>query len=76
MIEYNFVVVVLDDRYKKNLKALYIVHPTQIVKFLWGIFRHIVSAKFSKKFTYIHFLSDLEEVVDVKKIEIPQLIKE
>ncbi|XP_041452923.1 rho GTPase-activating protein 8-like isoform X1 [Lytechinus variegatus] len=66
----------LDDaRYKKNLKALYIVHPSQIVKMIWGIFRHIVSVKFSRKVTYIHFLSELGETIDMKKVEIPAVIK-
>eukprot|EP00057_Strongylocentrotus_purpuratus_P033305 XP_790928.2 PREDICTED: rho GTPase-activating protein 8 [Strongylocentrotus purpuratus] len=62
-------------RYKKNLKALYIVHPSQIVKMIWGIFRHIVSVKFSRKVTYIHFLSELGETIDMKKVEIPAVIQ-
>ncbi|XP_030845207.1 rho GTPase-activating protein 8 isoform X3 [Strongylocentrotus purpuratus] len=64
-----------DTRYKKNLKALYIVHPSQIVKMIWGIFRHIVSVKFSRKVTYIHFLSELGETIDMKKVEIPAVIQ-
>lgn len=32
----------LDRRYKKNLKALYLVHPTKFIKILWGIFRPLI----------------------------------
>ena len=29
-------------RYKKNLKALYIVHPTNFIKVLWTIFKPLI----------------------------------
>ncbi len=29
-------------RYKKNLKRLYIVHPTTFVKFMMGLFRPVI----------------------------------
>lgn len=29
-------------RYKKNLKALYIVHPTNFIKVLWNVFRPLI----------------------------------
>ncbi|XP_071480131.1 rho GTPase-activating protein 8-like isoform X1 [Diadema antillarum] len=66
----------LERKYKKNLKALYIVHPSQIIKMIWGIFRHIVSVKFSRKVTYVHFLSELNDTMDTKKVEIPQLVRD
>ncbi|CAB0042977.1 unnamed protein product [Trichogramma brassicae] len=28
-----------DRKYKKNLKALYLVHPTSFIRILWGIFK-------------------------------------
>ncbi|CAF5164787.1 unnamed protein product, partial [Rotaria magnacalcarata] len=32
----------IDRKYKKNLKALYIVHPTKWIKFLWPLLRSII----------------------------------
>lgn len=29
-------------RYKKNLKALYVVHPTNFIKILWNIFKPLI----------------------------------
>nr|XP_045007461.1 rho GTPase-activating protein 8 isoform X3 [Jaculus jaculus] len=31
-----------DRKYKKNLKALYVVHPTSLIKVLWSIFRPLI----------------------------------
>lgn len=28
-----------DRKYKKNLKALYLVHPTNFIRFVWQIFK-------------------------------------
>lgn len=39
----------LDRNYKKNLKQLYIVHPTQFIKIVWKLFQPFISAKFYQK---------------------------
>ncbi|PIK57454.1 putative rho GTPase-activating protein 8 [Apostichopus japonicus] len=62
--------------YKKNLKALYLVHPSNTVKVLWGIFKHIVSAKFSRKVHYINFLEELKRELKTDRIEIPAPVKD
>ncbi|XP_069484264.1 rho GTPase-activating protein 8 isoform X3 [Ambystoma mexicanum] len=31
-----------DRKYKKNLKALYVVHPTNFIKVLWNIFKPLI----------------------------------
>ncbi|XP_062990408.1 rho GTPase-activating protein 8 isoform X3 [Elgaria multicarinata webbii] len=31
-----------DRKYKKNLKALYIVHPTNFIKIIWNIFKPLI----------------------------------
>ncbi|EDL04450.1 mCG141063, isoform CRA_b [Mus musculus] len=31
-----------DRKYKKNLKALYVVHPTSLIKALWNIFKPLI----------------------------------
>ncbi|KAJ8031865.1 Rho GTPase-activating protein 1 [Holothuria leucospilota] len=66
----------LERKYKKNLKALYVVHPSNTVKVLWGIFKHIVSSKFTRKVRYIHFLSELKRELKTDRIDIPQIVKE
>ncbi|MGH0169791.1 UNVERIFIED_CONTAM: hypothetical protein FKN15_017798 [Acipenser sinensis] len=50
-----------DRKYKKNLKALYVVHPTSFIKILWNIFRPLISHKFGKKVTYVNYLSELRD---------------
>lgn len=29
-------------RYKKNLKALYVVHPTNFIRIVWNIFKPLI----------------------------------
>ncbi|NXW62338.1 RHG08 protein, partial [Eurystomus gularis] len=59
-------------RYKKNLKALYVVHPTNFIKILWNIFKPLISHKFGKKVTYLNYLSDLREHLKYDQLNIPQ----
>ncbi|NXS07369.1 RHG08 protein, partial [Neodrepanis coruscans] len=58
-------------RYKKNLKALYVVHPTNFIKILWNIFKPLISHKFGKKITYLNYLSDLGEHLKSDQLNIP-----
>ncbi|KAM4784326.1 LOW QUALITY PROTEIN: rho GTPase-activating protein 8-like [Cyanocitta cristata] len=61
-----------DRNYKKNLKALYVVHPTNFIKILWNIFKPLISPKFGKKITYLDYLSDLGENLKFDQLNIPQ----
>ncbi|XP_031453092.1 rho GTPase-activating protein 8 [Phasianus colchicus] len=61
-----------DRKYKKNLKALYVVHPTNFIKILWNIFKPLISHKFGKKVTYLNHLSDLREHLKYDQLNIPQ----
>ncbi|KFP66605.1 Rho GTPase-activating protein 8, partial [Cariama cristata] len=61
-----------DRKYKKNLKALYVVHPTNFIKILWNIFKPLISHKFGKKVTYLNYLSDLKEHLKYDQLNIPQ----
>ncbi|XP_037244965.1 rho GTPase-activating protein 8 isoform X2 [Falco rusticolus] len=61
-----------DRKYKKNLKALYVVHPTNFIKILWNIFKPLISHKFGKKITYLNYLSDLREHLKYDQLNIPQ----
>ncbi|KAM7181182.1 rho GTPase-activating protein 8 isoform 2-T2 [Macrochelys suwanniensis] len=58
--------------YKKNLKALYVVHPTNFIKILWNIFKPLISHKFGKKITYLNYLSDLREHLKYDQLNIPE----
>ncbi|XP_063302795.1 rho GTPase-activating protein 8 isoform X1 [Pelobates fuscus] len=61
-----------DRKYKKNLKMLYVVHPTNFIKVLWNIFKPVISHKFGKKILYIKYLSDLREHLKFNRLIIPQ----
>ncbi|CAG9761830.1 unnamed protein product [Ceutorhynchus assimilis] len=60
-----------DRNYKKNLKALYLIHPTGFLKFVSQIFKPLISAKFGKKLNYIYSLKELNDVVSLDKLDIP-----
>ncbi|XP_015991217.2 rho GTPase-activating protein 8 isoform X1 [Rousettus aegyptiacus] len=60
-----------DRKYKKNLKALYIVHPTSFIKVLWNVFKPLISHKFGKKVTYFNHLSELREHLKCDQLAIP-----
>ncbi|CAG9832351.1 unnamed protein product [Diabrotica balteata] len=65
-----------DRNYKKNLKALYLVHPTSFLKFVSQLFRPLISAKFGKKLNYIHRLKELNEFIPIEKLDIPNEVIE
>jgi len=64
-----------DRKYKKNLKALYVVHPTSFLKIISQVFRPVISAKFGKKLNYIHSLKELDSHIKLEKLAIPEEIK-
>ncbi|KAK6028806.1 RhoGAP domain protein [Ostertagia ostertagi] len=66
---------VLDRRFKKNLKALYVVHPTRFIRILWGLFRPFISSKFEDKFHYVTCIKELEEALSVARLNLPQPIR-
>ncbi|CDW99483.1 hypothetical protein [Sporisorium scitamineum] len=64
----------LDRRFRKNLKKLYIVHPTFFTRSLLQFVNtgaYFVSPKFSKKVSQLHTLSALAEHVPLTQIDIP-----
>ncbi|XP_072408457.1 rho GTPase-activating protein 8-like isoform X2 [Chiloscyllium punctatum] len=60
-----------DRKYKKNLKALYVVHPTNFIRILWNIFKPLISHKFGKKVIYVNYLSELREHLNCDQLLIP-----
>ncbi|NXU81218.1 RHG01 protein, partial [Oreotrochilus melanogaster] len=63
-----------DRKYKKNIKALYIVHPTMFIKTLLILFKPLISFKFGRKIFYVNFLSELEEYVKLEQLGIPSQV--
>ncbi|XP_034296229.1 rho GTPase-activating protein 8 [Pantherophis guttatus] len=61
-----------DRKYKKNLKALYIVHPTNFIRIIWNIFKPLMSHKFGKKVIYLNYLSDLRDHLKYEHLNIPE----
>ncbi|VDP20749.1 unnamed protein product [Soboliphyme baturini] len=66
----------LDRKYKKNLKALYLVHPTRFIKFLWTVFQPLISVKFERKIRYVNYLHELRDIVHCDQLVIPKEIEE
>ncbi|OZC06016.1 hypothetical protein X798_07002 [Onchocerca flexuosa] len=67
---------VLDRKYKKNLKALYLVHPTRFIRIVWSIFKPFISIKFERKIHYVDYLHELDSVLRVEQLNLPQPIKD
>uniref|UniRef100_A0A8C3GXK3 Rho GTPase activating protein 1 n=1 Tax=Corvus moneduloides TaxID=1196302 RepID=A0A8C3GXK3_CORMO len=63
-----------DRKYKKNIKALYIVHPTMFIKTLLILFKPLISFKFGRKIFYVNYLSELEEYVKLEQLGIPNQV--
>uniref|UniRef100_A0A0N5AG04 Rho GTPase-activating protein 1 n=1 Tax=Syphacia muris TaxID=451379 RepID=A0A0N5AG04_9BILA len=67
---------ILDRKYKKNLKALYLVHPTRFIRILWGVFKPFISIKFERKIHYVNYLSELNVCLRVEQLNLPQPVKD
>ncbi|XP_058046518.1 rho GTPase-activating protein 8 [Ahaetulla prasina] len=61
-----------ERKYKKNLKALYIVHPTNFIRIIWNVFKPLMSHKFGKKVLYMNYLSDLRDHLKYEHLNIPE----
>ncbi|KAI8084739.1 Rho GTPase activation protein [Halteromyces radiatus] len=62
----------LDRRYKKNLKALYVVHLSRSYRMIFDLANKITSPKFARKLQYLQCLSDLNQLIQVPTNMIPQ----
>lgn len=60
-----------DRKYKKNMKTLYVVHPTNFIRIVWNIFKPLISHKFGKKLTYVNYLAELREHLNYEQLIIP-----
>jgi Rho GTPase-activating protein 1 len=65
------VYAIFNRKYKKNLKAMYIVHPSIWTKMIIRCFKPFISNKFWRKFNYIDDVSDIYEFVDRDVLRLP-----
>ncbi|XP_018318787.1 rho GTPase-activating protein 1 [Agrilus planipennis] len=65
-----------DRKYKKNLQALYLVHPTNFLKIIFQLFKPVISVKFGRKINYINNLKELSEHIRLEQLSIPDQVKE
>ncbi|TPX37872.1 hypothetical protein SeMB42_g06827 [Synchytrium endobioticum] len=66
----------LGRKYRKNLKNLYIVHPNMITKVLLQVMGAVISPKFFKKVVTVQSLSQLECLIPMKHLVVPDVITE
>ncbi|XP_068995484.1 LOW QUALITY PROTEIN: rho GTPase-activating protein 8-like [Embiotoca jacksoni] len=60
-----------DRKYKKNLKSLYVVHPTNFIRIVWNIFKPLISHKFGRKLTYVNYLAELRDHLNYEQLVVP-----
>ncbi|XP_076366414.1 uncharacterized protein LOC143255119 isoform X2 [Tachypleus tridentatus] len=66
----------IDRRLKKNLKGLYLVHPTFWVKTIVIMTRPFISSKFSRKLQFVNNLKELSELIPMDHVCIPDKVKQ
>ncbi|KAG8222928.1 hypothetical protein J437_LFUL000222 [Ladona fulva] len=66
----------IDRRLRKNLRALYLVHPTFWLKTIVLMTRPFISSKFSRKLNFVNDLSELAEYVPLDQMHIPERVKQ
>ena len=66
----------LDRNFRKNLKKLYVVHPTLVIRFIWNFFKPFISEKFKNKLIYISSLEELRQSLGLNQLKLPENIYE
>lgn len=64
----------LDRSFKKNLKSLFVVHPTMFIKLVWSFFRPFISEKFKNKLMYVNSLKELQASLGLVQLKLPESI--
>ncbi|XP_067252841.1 caytaxin isoform X1 [Chanodichthys erythropterus] len=64
----------IDRRLRKNLKSLIITHPSWFIRTVLAISKPFISVKFMNKIRYVHSLEELEKIVPMDHIQIPECI--
>ncbi|CAO1363416.1 unnamed protein product [Diamesa serratosioi] len=66
----------LDRNFKKNLKTLYVIHPTTFIKMVWFFFKPVISDKFKNKLIYISSIEELKELLGQKNLIVPDNVRD
>ncbi|XP_046760594.1 caytaxin isoform X1 [Gallus gallus] len=66
----------IDRRLRKNLKALIIVHPSWFIRTVLAISRPFISVKFINKIQYVHSLEELEQLIPMEHVQIPDCVSQ
>uniref|UniRef100_H3CQ32 Protein prune homolog 2 n=1 Tax=Tetraodon nigroviridis TaxID=99883 RepID=H3CQ32_TETNG len=66
----------IDRRLRKNLKSFIILHPSWFIRTVLAITKPFISlsAKFSSKIKYVSSLDELEKLIPMESIQIPECI--
>ncbi|XP_029024627.1 protein prune homolog 2 isoform X2 [Betta splendens] len=64
----------IDRRLRKNLKSFIILHPSWFIRTILAITKPFISAKFSSKIKYVNSLDELQELIPMDNIQIPECI--
>lgn len=64
----------LDRNFKKNLKSLYVVHPTMFIRIVWNFFKPFISEKFKSKLFYVNSLKELRDGLGLAQLKLPDSI--
>ncbi|XP_047240112.1 bcl-2/adenovirus E1B 19 kDa-interacting protein 2-like protein isoform X1 [Girardinichthys multiradiatus] len=66
----------IDRRLRKNLKGLYVVHPTWYIKFIMTIIKPFISSKFSRKLQFVSTLQELSHFIPIEHVQIPDCVRQ
>ncbi|KAI1301614.1 Protein prune -like protein 2 [Halotydeus destructor] len=66
----------IDRKLRKNLRNLYLVHPTFWLKTLVTLSKPFISSKFSRKLRFVSSLSELNELLPMDPLLIPPTTKQ
>nr|XP_042123491.1 caytaxin [Peromyscus maniculatus bairdii] len=64
----------IDRRLRKNLKSLIIVHPSWFIRTVLAISRPFISVKFISKIQYVHSLEQLEQLIPMEHVQLPECV--
>jgi len=66
----------LDRKYKKNIKAFYVVHPSNFIKVAYAIMQPFLSKKFGRKIHNVNRLDDLSPYIRLGQLDIPKDVRD
>ncbi|KAJ8408251.1 hypothetical protein AAFF_G00256650 [Aldrovandia affinis] len=64
----------IDRRLRKNLKSLIIAHPSWFIRTVLAISRPFISVKFMNKIRYVHSLEELEQIIPMEHVQVPECV--